>query len=84
MGIINDFKLIILFDFGATDSFISPYALDKFGLVACEHNDFNSVKMDLVVKQAVGPSVDNCMVDLTCVLRNSKCMSPCLGLMALS
>ena len=71
---INNDTIIILFDYGVTDSFISPYALDKSVLAACEHNDFNSVKMASVVKQAVRPSVDNCMVYLACVLHNSKCM----------
>ena len=44
-GKVNNVKLKILFDPGATDSFISPYALDKCGLVACKHDDFESVEM---------------------------------------
>ena len=38
-GMVNNVKLRILFDPGATDSFISPYALDKCGLPAYEHDD---------------------------------------------
>lgn len=38
--IINGIKLKILFDNGATDSFISSYPLNKCGLVACKQNDF--------------------------------------------
>ena len=35
----------ILFDSGATDSFISPSALEKSGLAAYEHDDFKQVEM---------------------------------------
>ena len=42
---INNVKIKILFDYGATDSFISPYALDKSGLAVCKHNNFDLVKM---------------------------------------
>ena len=51
---IND-KIIILFDFGAIDNFISP---------TYEHNDFNLVKLAWEIKQVVGPSVNNCIVDI--------------------
>ena len=44
--IINDVKLIIFFDSDATDNFISPYALDKFGLASYKDDDFNLVEMD--------------------------------------
>ena len=40
-GKVNNVKLKILFCPSATDSFISPYALDKCGLEACEHDDLN-------------------------------------------
>ena len=63
-GKVNNVKLKILFDPGATDSFISPYALDKCGLAACEHDDFESVEMASGVKQAVGLKVRGCQVDL--------------------
>jgi hypothetical protein len=53
-----------LFDSGATDSFISPYALEKSGLAAYEHNEFKQVEMVSREIQVVGPSVDNCIVDL--------------------
>ena len=56
-GKVNNVKLKILFYAGATDSFISPYALDKCGLAACEHDYFESVEMDSGVKQAVGLKV---------------------------
>ena len=56
-GKVNNVKLKILFDPGATDSFISPYALDKCGLAAYEHDDFESVEMASGVKQAVGLKV---------------------------
>ena len=39
-GKVNNIKLKKNFDPGATDSFISPYALDKCGL---EYNDFESI-----------------------------------------
>ena len=56
---IND-KLLILFDFGAIDNFISP---------TYEHNDFDSIKIAWEIKQVVGPNVDNCIVDISgCVL----------------
>jgi hypothetical protein len=63
-GTLNHINVNILFDSGATDSFISPSALEKSGLAAYEHNDFKQVKMASGEKQAVGPSVDNCMVNL--------------------
>jgi hypothetical protein len=42
---LNHVNVKILFDFGATDSFISPCKLEKCGLVAYEHDDFKQVKM---------------------------------------
>ena len=63
-GALNHINDNILFDFGATYCFILPYAIEKSGLVAYEHNDFKQVEMALGEKQAVGPSVDNCIVDL--------------------
>ena len=63
-GKVNSVNLKILFDPGATDSFISPYALDKCGLASCEHDDFELVKMVSRVKQAVGLKVRGCQVDL--------------------
>ena len=46
------------------DSFISPSALEKSGLAAYEHDDFKQVEMASGEKQVVGPSVDNCILDL--------------------
>jgi hypothetical protein len=63
-GTLNHINVKILFDSCATDSFISPSALEKSGLVAYEHDDFKQVEMSSGEKQAVGPSVDNFIVDL--------------------
>jgi hypothetical protein len=63
-SMLNHINFKILFDSGATDSFISPSALEKSGLVVYEHDDFKQVEMASGEKQAVGPSVDNCIVDL--------------------
>jgi hypothetical protein len=63
-GMLNHVNVKILFDSGATNSFISPSALEKSGLAAYEHDDFKQVEMASGEKQAVGPSVDNCIVDL--------------------
>ena len=63
-GRLNHINVKILFDYGATNSFISPSALEQSGLEAYEHDDFTQVEMASGEKQAVGPSVDNCLVDL--------------------
>ena len=69
-GTLNHINVKILFDSGATDSFISPSALEKSGLAAYEHDDFKQVEMASRKKKAVGPSVDNCLVDLgVCTIR---------------
>ena len=39
-GMLNHINVNILFDSGATDSFISPSALEKSGLAAYEQDDF--------------------------------------------
>ena len=44
-GTLNHINVKILFDYGATDSFISPSALEKSGLAAYEHDDFKQVEM---------------------------------------
>jgi hypothetical protein len=46
-GTLNHIKFKILFDSGATYSFISPSALEKSGLKAYEHDDFKQVEMAL-------------------------------------
>jgi predicted aspartyl protease len=67
---LNHINVKILFDSGATYSFISPYALEKSGLPAYEHDEFKQVEMALGEKQVVGPSVDNCILDLgVCITR---------------
>jgi hypothetical protein len=63
-GTLNHINVKILFDSGATYSFISASALEKSGLAAYEHYEFKQVEMTSGEKQAVGPSVDNCIVDL--------------------
>jgi hypothetical protein len=63
-GTLNHINDKILFDSGAIDSFISPSALEKSGLAVYEHDDFKQVEMASREKQAVGPSVDNCIVNL--------------------
>jgi hypothetical protein len=62
LGTLNYVNGKILFDPGATDSFISPSALEKSGLAAYEHDDFKQVEMASGKKQVVGPSVDNCVI----------------------
>jgi hypothetical protein len=47
LGTLNHVNVKILFDFGTTDSFISPCALEKCGLEAYEHDDFKQVEMAL-------------------------------------
>jgi hypothetical protein len=42
-SILNHVNVKILFDYGATYSFISPCALEKCGLAAFEHNEFKQV-----------------------------------------
>jgi hypothetical protein len=78
-GTLNHINVKILFDFGATDSFISPSALEKSGLVAYEHDDFKQVEMASGEKQAVGPSVDNCIVDLGVCTTRLKVYVTALG-----
>jgi hypothetical protein len=56
---LNHLNVKILFDYGATYSFISPYALEKCGMETYEHDEFKQVEMVSGKKQAVGPSVDN-------------------------
>eukprot|EP00253_Pinus_taeda_P004781 PITA_04781 len=63
-GTINGIKLKILFDTGATDSFISSYALNKCGLAARRQDDFHQVEMASGEFQIVGLSVDQCKIDL--------------------
>ena len=78
-GMINKVKIKILFDSGATESFISPVALEKCGLAAYEHDDFKQVEMASGVKQAVGPSVDQCQVNLGVCMTNLKAYVTELG-----
>ena len=62
-GTLNHINVKILFGSGATNSFISPSTLEKSGLAAYNHDDFKQVEMASGDKQAVGPSVNNCIVD---------------------
>jgi hypothetical protein len=61
---LNHFKVKMVFDYGDIDSFISPCALETFGLASYENDDFKQVEMASGEKQAVGPSIDYCLVDL--------------------
>jgi hypothetical protein len=79
-GMLNHVNVKILFDSGATDSFISPCALEKCGLAAYEHDDFKQVEMASGEKQAVGPSVDNCLVDLGVCTTRLKVYVTALGM----
>jgi hypothetical protein len=78
-GTLNHINVKILFDSSATDSFISPSALEKSGLAAYEHDDFKQVEMASGEKQAVGPSVDNCIVDLGVCTTRLKVYVTALG-----
>jgi hypothetical protein len=62
-----------------TDSFISPSALEKSGLAAYDHDDFKQVEMASGEKQALGPSVDNCIVDLGVCTTRLKVYVTALG-----
>ena len=61
---LNHINVKILFDSSATDSFISPSELGKSGLAAYDHDEFKQVEMASREKQVLGPTVDNCIVDL--------------------
>jgi hypothetical protein len=63
-SMLNHINVKLLFYFGTTDSFISPSALEKSGLEAYNHYDFKQVEMASREKQAVVPSVYNCLLDL--------------------
>jgi hypothetical protein len=78
-GTLNHINFKILFDSGATDSFISPSALEKSGLASYEHDDFKQVEMASGEKKAVGPSVDNCIVDLGVCTTRLKVYVTALG-----
>jgi hypothetical protein len=78
-GMLNHVNVKILFDSGVTDSFISPSALEKSGLAAYEHDDFKQVEMASGEKQVVGPSVDNCIVDLGMCTTRLKVYITALG-----
>jgi hypothetical protein len=78
-GTLNHINVKILFDSGATGSFISPSALEKSGLAAYKHDDFKQVEMASGQKQAVGPSVDNCIIDLGVCTTRLKVYVTALG-----
>eukprot|EP00253_Pinus_taeda_P003078 PITA_03078 len=78
-GTINGIKLKILFDTGATDSFISSYALNKCGLAARRQNDFHQVEMASGELQTVDLSVDQCEIDLGVCLTKLKVYVTALG-----
>jgi hypothetical protein len=78
-GMLNHINVKILFDSGATDSFISPSTLEKSGLAAYKHDDFEQVEMASGEKQVVGPSVDNCIIDLGVCTTGLKVYITALG-----
>ena len=78
-GMLNHVNVKILFDSGATNSFISPCALEKCGLTAYEHDDFKQVEMASGEKQAVEPSIDDCLVDLGVCTTKLKVYITALG-----
>ena len=78
-GTLNHINVKILFDSGVIDSFISPSALEKSGLAAYEHDDFKQVEMASGEKKAVGPSVDNCIVELGVCTTRLKVYVTALG-----
>jgi hypothetical protein len=78
-GTLNLINVKILFESGETDSFISPSTLEKSRLAAYEHDDFKQVEMASREKQAVGPSVDNCIVDLGVCTTRLKVYITALG-----
>jgi hypothetical protein len=78
-GMLKHINVKILFDFGATDSFISPYALEKSGLIAYEHNEFKQVDMSLGEKQVVGPRIDNYLLELGVCTTRLKVYVTALG-----
>jgi hypothetical protein len=78
-GTLNHINVKILFDSGAMDSFISPSALEKSGLAAYEHDDFKQVEMASGEKKTVGPSVNNCIVDLGVCATRLKVYVTALG-----
>ena len=79
LGTLNHINVKILFDSGATNSFISPSALEKSGLAAYEHDDFKQVEMTSGEKKVVGPSVDNCIVYLGVCTTRLKVYVTALG-----
>jgi hypothetical protein len=78
-GTLNHINVKILFDYGATDSFISPSTLEKSGLATYKHDDFKQVEMASGEKQAVGPSIDNCIVYLEVCTTRLKVYVTVLG-----
>ena len=79
LGTINGIKLKILFDTGATDSFISSYTLNKCELAACKQDDFRQVEMASGDLQSVELSVEDCKVDLGVCLTKLKVYVTALG-----
>jgi hypothetical protein len=79
LGTLNHVNVKILFDSGAIDSFISPSALERSGLATYEHDEFKQVEMASGEKQAVGPSVDNCIVNLGVCTTRLKVYVTALG-----
>ena len=80
LGTLNHVNVKILFDYGAIDSFISPCALEKCGLAAYKHDYFKQVEMASGKKKVVGPSIDNCLIDLRMCTTRLKVYVTALGM----
>jgi hypothetical protein len=80
LGTLNHVNVKIVFDSGATNSFISPCALEKCGLAYYKNDDFKQVEMASREKQEVGPRVDNCLVDLRVCTTRLKVYITALGM----
>ena len=78
-GMLNHINVKILFDSSATYSFISPSALEKCGLETYKNDEFKQVEMALGEKKPVGPSVDNCLVNMGVCTTRLKVYATALG-----
>jgi hypothetical protein len=76
---INHVNAKLLFDYSATNSFISPCALEKCGLASYKHDEFKQFKMALGEKKAVVHSVDNYLVYLGMCTTSLKVYAIALG-----
>ena len=76
---INNLRLSILIYPGATDSFISHFALTSCGLKAQVQDDFKLVEMALGCKESIGSLVKECVVQTGDCYTKMKLYSTALG-----